>query len=530
MSVAATPLHAASLDDVEELRRRLMQHAVKLGIGEIDCREAILSARSLRIAGRLLWNALRHWEPDAVGGVTLSADPLVAAVLCAADEDGRALSGFIVRKRVKDHGMRRLVEGPPLRAGSRVVLVDDILNSGGTLQRAAAAIAPMGAQVVGVVVLLDFRAPARRFRARGWPLTAVFKLGEIGIRPVPPSGRVVPRHLWSWGPLGGGRRDTPTSAPWIDADGVVVGSDAGFVVALTLDGGERWRFVPGHGQHRPAVRSSPVVHGASVYVGADDGRLYCLRRRDGRPVWTAHLGDWVRSSPAVDADAGTVLVGGSDRSRSGRVSAVDLGSGRIRWQHPIRAWVRCSPLLDAERGQVVVGAGDGVLRALDRHTGRELWRHRTGGPIKYRASVDGDGVCYAGSLDEHLHAVDAASGALRWRRRTGALRTIPMILDDVVVIGTYWGRVVALERETGEVRWIASAGRRVDGGCAEVGDRLVIAGSLDHCVHLFDGDTGETLWRWDTGRAVCSRVAVRGSVFAVASRGAVHVFRLDGPG
>ena len=121
----------------------------------IDGKQITLDCRGAYLVGRIILERIRQKNPTSVGGPTLGADPIVGAVLSAAGCEGIPLHGFIVRKSVKDHGTSRLIEGPILNYASRVVLVEDVITTGGSVEKAINAVEDCGAQVIQIVSLVD---------------------------------------------------------------------------------------------------------------------------------------------------------------------------------------------------------------------------------------------------------------------------------------------------------------------------------------------------------------------------------------
>jgi orotate phosphoribosyltransferase len=119
---------------------------------------------------------------EAVGGMTLGADPIAGAVIALAYEQGRELAGFLVRKEPKDHGTGKQVEGP-LWEGVRVAMLEDTITVGGSTLRAIEAVErEYQAQVVQVVTMVDRLQGAREnLAAQGYALTALFEITEFGI-------------------------------------------------------------------------------------------------------------------------------------------------------------------------------------------------------------------------------------------------------------------------------------------------------------------------------------------------------------
>jgi orotate phosphoribosyltransferase len=119
------------------------------------------------------------WEPAAVGGLTLGADPVAYAIAHAAALRGRELDAFTVRKEAKEHGAGRRVEGP-VEAGDEVVVVEDVLSTGGSALQAVDALEAFGARVLGVLVLVDREMGGpEAIAARGYPLVSACTASEL---------------------------------------------------------------------------------------------------------------------------------------------------------------------------------------------------------------------------------------------------------------------------------------------------------------------------------------------------------------
>lgn len=152
----------------------------------VDMRRATLHHEAAPLIGHVMLDVLEEaglgaGEVDAVGGLTMGADPVATALLHAAASRGLALDAFVVRKEAKGHGMRRQIEGPDV-AGRRVVVVEDTSTTGGSPLTAIAALREAGAQVVGVGVVVDRATGAReRIEAEGVPYVAVLGLGDLGL-------------------------------------------------------------------------------------------------------------------------------------------------------------------------------------------------------------------------------------------------------------------------------------------------------------------------------------------------------------
>jgi len=127
----------------------------------VDMRRVTLDAAAAPAIGRTMLELTADWEFDAVGGLTLGADPVAVAMMHQAAAAGRTLDAFVIRKAQKVHGLQKLIEGPDV-AGRRVLAVEDTSTTGGSVLEAVAALRAAGAEVVGVAVIVDRDTGARQ--------------------------------------------------------------------------------------------------------------------------------------------------------------------------------------------------------------------------------------------------------------------------------------------------------------------------------------------------------------------------------
>ena len=146
----------------------------------IDGRLPTLHHEAAPLIGRLLRELTADWDYDAVGGLTLGADPVAGAILHA---PGRPVDAFVVRKVAKGHGMQKQIEGPSV-AGRRVLAVEDTSTTGGSVLQAVDVLQAAGAEVVGVATVIDrSTGAAEAVRARGLPYRYLVGLADLGLAP-----------------------------------------------------------------------------------------------------------------------------------------------------------------------------------------------------------------------------------------------------------------------------------------------------------------------------------------------------------
>jgi orotate phosphoribosyltransferase len=145
----------------------------------VDLRRVTLDGRLAPMAGRVLLNATADLSYEAVGGLTLGADPVATAMLHAAANRGTPIDAFVVRKSEKTHGLQRRIEGPEVK-GRRVLALEDTSTTGDSVLTAVECLREAGAEVVGVAVLVD-RGARQKILDRGLPYVAVYELAELGL-------------------------------------------------------------------------------------------------------------------------------------------------------------------------------------------------------------------------------------------------------------------------------------------------------------------------------------------------------------
>jgi orotate phosphoribosyltransferase len=147
----------------------------------IDCRLVTLNARGLLLTSRAMLEIIRPLKPLAVGGLTLGADPIAAGVAIESAREGAPINAFIVRKEAKAHGAKRSIEGPELPRGAKVVVVDDVVTTGGsTVQAIERLREEVGAEILAAVALVDREeGGAEALQKMGVTLRAVFKKSEL---------------------------------------------------------------------------------------------------------------------------------------------------------------------------------------------------------------------------------------------------------------------------------------------------------------------------------------------------------------
>jgi len=177
------------MSDRERLKEEIIKKAVVhgkviLSSGKeadyyVDLRRITLDAVAAPLVGEVMLDLTKDWDFEAVGGLTLGADPVATAMMHVAAQKGRRLDAFVVRKSEKAHGLQRRIEGPDVK-GKRVLAVEDTSTTGGSVLTAVEALKEAGAIVVGVAVIVE-RGAGANIVAAGLPFKYAWNLLELGL-------------------------------------------------------------------------------------------------------------------------------------------------------------------------------------------------------------------------------------------------------------------------------------------------------------------------------------------------------------
>ncbi|MEZ4587702.1 MAG: PQQ-binding-like beta-propeller repeat protein [Gemmatimonadales bacterium] len=330
---------------------------------------------------------------------------------------------------------------------------------------------------------------------------------------------------------------TVRSSPILVDSTLYVGSSDGALYALAAsDGSARWSFDTGG-----PIGSAPAARGGTVYVANREHTLFALDRASGRERWRVETGpdlplawgwegwDYFTSSPTL-ADSLLLFASGD-----GTLYALDPETGAERWRVETERRFRATPAVSG--GVVYLGGGDGIFRALDLATGRERWRFETKGAtmsaadfgfdrtqIQSSAAVL-DGTVYFGSRDASLYALDAATGTERWSFVDGSswVSASPAVTQSLVVSARSSStRVRALDRTSGEVRWMVTTGALVLTSPVVAGETVYV-GNGGGTLFALDLATGAERWRLRLGYGIYGTpVVAEGRIYLGDDDGMVY--------
>jgi len=168
----------------EILKKAIVHGKVILSSGKeadyyVDLRRVTLDSVAAPLVGAVMLELTKDLDYEAVGGLTLGADPVATAMMHVAAQHGRKLDSFVVRKAEKAHGLQRRIEGPDVK-GRRVLAVEDTSTTGGSVLTAVEALQEAGAIVVGVAVIVE-RGAKPKIDEAGFEYRAAYQLADLGL-------------------------------------------------------------------------------------------------------------------------------------------------------------------------------------------------------------------------------------------------------------------------------------------------------------------------------------------------------------
>src|SRR5437870_241033 len=179
------------MEDVRQLRDIIRQKSLRIGdftlsSGKkssyyLDCRMTTLDPKGALLIGRLVLQKIRDEKirADAIGGLTMGADPIATAVAVVSAIEGQPLPAFIVRKETKGHGTQRMIEGWDGRRGSRVIVVDDVCTTGDSILKAADRAEEAGYEVAAAFCIVDREEGGTELIAKRYPFYPLFTAKEL---------------------------------------------------------------------------------------------------------------------------------------------------------------------------------------------------------------------------------------------------------------------------------------------------------------------------------------------------------------
>ncbi len=443
-----------------------------------------------------------------VGGMESGAIPMIAALSL---RSSIVKSSFYVRKSRKKHDLANSYEGQ-IQKDTPIILVDDILNKGGTFLKVIAVLEAEGFRVSEVFTVLRFRDVSyyKELTDKGVKVSSIFELNDFkdslnlenfgnsksGLKKV-----LFDKYKQVWGVALAKEKSNlylviPKSGICHDEDCIYTGSDSGTFYCLNKkDGTVKWSYMIRFGVSGKTIFSTPCLSEECVFFGAYDGNLYCLNKETGKIIWVFFDADYVGASPWVENNE-YVYIGlefGLLKKKGG-VAKVAIKTGKLVWgNYEMFGLTHASPVSNIKLDVVVCGCNDGFIYCFERKTGVLRWKYKTEGEVKYGcvfdeirgivviAGMDGCVYCintkdgtlwhkfeaifgfystptldknciYIGSLDKRIYCFDMNSKTKKWEILTaGRVFASPVLFKDVLYVGSNDGNLYEVQKEDGVI-------------------------------------------------------------------------------
>lgn len=453
---------------LDDIKKHLLNHGMIFGeycAGHsarmmLDIREALLTGGILGAVGEILWKKIKRHGPEVLIGSGYGAINIMLSIQIAAENDGYYLKTLVARETRKDRNRKRLVEGPRPPDNSKAIYVDDLINSGNTLEKTLTALKEENIiiSLIGVAVVFDF-----------WTFSGSRRLEAKGIT----VERLFTRHDF------GDTREDSNNPKTIK--------------------NVAWRHLAHNRKWNEWNKTAPLIVGNLVYFGNDRHQVYCYDIETGDILWSYEGQD-----PNKDKGLGAMLVEDSGHlyisSYDGTVTKVNALTGDVTWKVHVDMFIHSTPYIDRARNQLYIGTeggienGRGDITCLDLTTGSRKWAHGTLQVIPAAPNLIFDMVL-CGSNDKNFYALDPDTGNMIWMlENIGEVKGKPACIGNTIIFSTQTGKLYGVDRN-GKQLWKRSCGTRSHHQYLPVHQQLglVYVTNEDGMILAFN-ENGDQIW------------------------------------
>ena len=484
-----------------------------------DFRRVFLRADILDTVSELFWEKIKNEYPFQVGGIEVASIPLITSFVLKTKEKGKISNGFFIRKSRKKSGLLKMIEGEI--SDEKIILVDDILNTGKSFIRQVEVIEALGKKVSAVFVVLRFRDLQyyEYFNERGIKIISLFEINDFKDtlkieNLIKYEEKQTPMPFETEWYFKSENPDyfkvIPKSLPAIDNEKIYFGGDNGTFWALNQsDGNIAWKYKILFGDKTKKVFSSPTVANNTVYFGANDGNFYALDSENGKRKWVFMEADWVASSPCISKSLNSIFVGLEFGlwGKQGCLVALDLNTGKKKWEFSMSQISYSSPAYSTESNIVVCGNNNYSVYGLDAKTGKLVWEFKTDGEVKESFAFDEKrGLVVFGSFDSYVYILEAKTGKLVHKTKTNeVIYSTPLVHDDFVYVASLDKNLYCIDLKNGAIVWSFATNGRIFSSPEIINDKIYI-GSNDGRLYELDKKTGENTALFQATERITNKV------------------------
>ena len=422
----------------------------------LDLKALSLQIDCLHCVARQFWLNYGDIPNIQLCGIAASSIPLQMAISICGRAWGYNCNVLYMRSGRKSYGSRRLIEGAP--TGTTGIFVDDVLNSGSSLEKAVDAFLDIGIIIERSFVIASTTTKKRHtFGEINVASSCLFDGPSLGLDVA--NSTPITRTLnvaWRYVREGATFIDRiPKSTPLLIDESIVFGTESGFVDCLDIESGELKWSVDCKIEHNKGFWSSPASDGKSVYIGGYNGVLYSFDLQTGEEIWRNPCAEFIGSSPLLSPDSLTLFIGLEyNRRRSmGCNSAFDTVTGEVKWRADLTKYQHGSAVYNELTDQIIFGDSDHSITSYDAFSGQILWSTPTKRSAKYSPGFDKDAnMVVASTLAGEISFLNADDGSVISRTYTDDYCYFtPVFKYGKTYVGSADKNIYIFETQTGKL-------------------------------------------------------------------------------
>lgn len=415
-----------------------------------DFRPALLNGKLLNELVEIFWKMYENVVELQIVSIELAGVPLMSAILSEGAKRGKKVNGLIVRKSAKKYGLSLKIEGN-LKLGVKTVFVDDLVNSGTTVEKACVQLQEFGIRIEECFFIMSFE--SKRFEKIKFKyMLKSYHITNLADYPIPSQEqkKIQLEHsinhfktVWVFDPKLAWNKHLvfAKSSPLVINEIVYWGTDANILFANSvLNGEKKWLAKGAELNFLKGIWSSPASDGRRIFYGSYDGCLRAVNLVTGQLDWQNLQANFIGSSPAYSEKNNKIYLGLEylNPGFQGAVAAFAADSGEMIWEYKTRSFVHSSPKISEKYNLVICGSNEQDLMAFDSVNGNLKWKTVIDGTVKFSVSLsENENYLFASATDGIVYQIESLTGNIVCKFKTSnAVLAEPLLIEDKVVIAS----------------------------------------------------------------------------------------------
>ncbi|MBI2208812.1 PQQ-binding-like beta-propeller repeat protein [Candidatus Woesearchaeota archaeon] len=416
----------------KRLRQLILDHGLKWAEGTFrngttpkwifDLREIVLRPDGLKLATLLMYEELKKFKFEHIGGPSIAAEPIVESLVLHSYIQGNSIQGFIVRDKLKESGLIKWIEGPDI-SRKEVVLVDDVINSGNSILKAINAVQQLGCKVTGVVTIVDFMKGGRnKLNDLGIRLHSLFNLQDFKLQ----INQKVSYTDVSLTPI-----DKPTTQPILPINEL---------------------FSKLNVQVKDFIMSDEKT----IFIEQDDS-INCMDQ-EYRLLWRTNLGS-ISSNALIAPNRNGLIVPVYSGLKVSSIFLIDINQGSVINSFRVDSAIKSNLILN--NAHLIFGTDNGIVYQLDGTELNTLWKYNANSRIIYLRLDEKSAMLFICTDNGFLHAL-SIDGKLIWKKHLGnTFNHQMMISGNSIIIKPDLNILFNLNKKNGSLNWFFEPKNRI---------------------------------------------------------------------